>query len=281
MIPVARPCEGRSSRAAGRSSLRLWGRGRSRLGVWAAGLLTVVLGAGCAGLQPQASGDQKRAAEINAELGISYLRQNELGQAQRALERALQFDPNLPMTHLGLASLRQRQGVTDAAIGHYRKALALEPNNAYAQTNLGDLLCRQGETEAGLDLLERAIANPSYSAREVALLNAGLCHRRAGDTERAEARIREALRLDPEYPEALYEMAVLSFEAGRPLQTRAFLSRLRALGISSAGSLFLCHQAEMTLSNHSEAEACARQLQHEFSDSEEAAELQRRERIRG
>ena len=264
------------------------GHGKRHLrGTFRAAVLVLVwlslaaLVAGCAGLQPQASPDQRRAAEVNAELGISYLRQNDLRQAQRALERAIQFDPRLAMAHLGMASLRERQGSIDDAVEHYRKALALEPDNPYVQTNLGDLLCRQGQMAEGQALLDRAIRNPSYTARHVALLSAGLCDQNLGNTERAERRMREALQVEPRYPDALYEMARLTYEDGRPFQTRAFLSRLDALGVVVPESLLLCYKAEMQLGNRQDASRCAERLMRDFPDSAEAAELLRLEQARG
>jgi type IV pilus assembly protein PilF len=246
------------------------------LSLMVAGLL-----GGCAGLQSQTSPDQRRAAEVNAELGISYLRQNDLAQAQRALDRALQFDPRLAMAHLGMASLRERQGSTDSAVKHYREALALEPDNPYVQTNLGDLLCRQEQFQEGQALLAKAMANTSYSAREVAFLSAGICDLRMGNVARAEERMREALRVDPQYHEALYEMALLTYADGRAFQTRAFLSRLSALGVVTPQSLLLCYRSEMQLGNRGDAESCAERLRRDFADSKEAAELVRLERTHG
>jgi len=246
------------------------------LWLFVAGLL-----AGCAGIQPQATADQRRAAEVNAELGISYLRQNDLAQAQRALERAIQFNPRLAMAHLGMASLRERQGSIDSAIEHYQTALSLEPNNPYVQTNLGDLLCRQGKMAEGQALLAKAIANPSYTARHVALLSAGLCDLNLGETERAERRMREALQIQPQYPDALFEMARLTYADGRPFQTRAFLSRLDALGVVAPESLLLCFKAETQLGNRLDAHRCAERLKRDFPESEEAAEIRRLEQASG
>ncbi len=251
------------------------------LQVLAGVLLAAIFLNGCASAKPQASVDQRRAAEVNAELGISYLRRNELTQAQRALDRALQFDPKLAMAHLGMASLRERQGAPDAAMEHYRRALALDSGNAYVQTNLGDLLCRQGQFDQGQALLAKAIANRSYSAREVALVAAGACDARMGRVDRAEARLREALAVDPEYPQALYEMALLTYADGRPLQTRAFLSRLAGLGVVTPQSLLLCYRAELQLGNREDAQHCASRLQRRFPESEEAAELHRQGDSRG
>jgi len=253
-------------------------RRASRTAAW---LLAAALVAGCAGLQPQASSDQRRAAEVNAELGINYLQQNDLAQAQRALERALQFDPNLAMAHLGMGLLRESQGSEELAVTHYRRALTLEPGNLYVQTNLGDLLCRRGDAPEGQALLAQAIASPSFSARDVALLNSGRCYARTGDRVRAEERMREVLRINPQFAAALYEMAALTFADGRPLQTRAFLSRLTALGAATPASLLLCYKAEMQMGNRTDAQACAERLKREFGDSQEVAELLRMEQSGG
>lgn len=244
-------------------------------------LVAAVLLAGCAGLQPGASPDQRRAAEVNSELGISYLRQGDLRQAEHALERAVQFDPQFAMAHLGMASLRERQGLIDDALKHYREALTLDPRDPYVQTNLGDLLCRQGEVTEGRGLLEKAAANPSYPARHVAMVGAGVCALEAGETERAERRMREALEINPRYPDALFELAHLTYADDRPLQTRAFLSRLNALGVVTPESLLLCYRAEMQLGNRDDAQRCAQRLMRDFADSEAAAELLRLERASG
>jgi type IV pilus assembly protein PilF len=256
------------------------GRGRL-LRVRLSGLTLVLVLAGCTGMQPKPSTDQRRAAEVNAELGINYLQSNELVQAQRALDRALQFDPNVALAHLGMASLRERQGSEDLALKHYREAMRLEPHNPYVQTNLGALLCRRGDTRDGQALLGRAVANRSFEMRQLALFNSGMCHLAAGETTQAEARIREALQEDPTYAEALFQMAVLSFEQGRPFQTRAFLSRLEGLGLASPRSLQLCYESEMLLGNPADAQRCADRLLREFGESDEAAELRRRGHIGG
>ncbi len=243
--------------------------------------LVLLVLAGCTGVQPKSSTDQRRAAEVNAELGINYLQNNELVQAQRALDRALQFDPNVALAHLGMASLRERQGSEELALKHYREALRLEPDNAYAQTNLGDILCRQGEIRDGQALLGKAIANRSFPMRPLALFNSGMCHLRAGETAQAETRIREALRENPNDAEALFQMAILTFEQERPFQTRAFLSRLEGLGVATPRSLQLCYESETLLGNPVDAQRCAERLMREFGESDEAAELRRRGHIGG
>jgi type IV pilus assembly protein PilF len=108
-----------------------------------------------------------------------------------------------------------------------------------------------------------------------------MCHLRAGETAQAETRIREALREDPNYAEALFQMAILTFEQGRPFQTRAFLSRLEGLGVATPRSLQLCYESETLLGNSVDAQHCAERLMREFGESDEAAELRRRGYIGG
>lgn len=232
---------------------------------------------GCATVGPQPTLDQRRAAEVNAELGINYLQRGNLAQAERALDRALEFDSGLALAHLGLASLREIQGFEDIAITHYRKALRLAPADPYVQTNLGHLLCSRGEYGEGQALLQRAIGNLSYSSREVALLNSGLCYLRQGDMARAEERMRMALQVSPANPQVLYELAHLTLLDGRPLQTRAFLSRLWSQGIRTPGTLMLCYRSEMLLGSQVDARHCADELKRDFGGSAEAAELLRME----
>jgi len=247
---------------------------------FAVGLAALAL-MGCATQQSLASAEQRRAAEVNAELGINYLQQGDLMQAERALGRAQQFDGNLAVVQLGLAALRERQGLLDEALGHYRRALRIEPANAYVQTNLGDMECRRGNLDEGMRLLEKASRNPSYQARQVALTSLAYCYSASGDMARTEDLLRQALRIDPQYPEALWELAWLNFQAGRPFQTRAFLSRLKGLGAVTPAALLLCYRAEMQLNNPQDAEHCAQQLHRNFGETEEAAELTRLERFSG
>jgi type IV pilus assembly protein PilF len=237
--------------------------------------------AGCAGLPATPTADQRRAAEVNAELGISYLRQGDLVEAQRALERSLQFDSRLAVAQLGMGSLRDQQGLPELAIEHYRSALELQPGDPYAQTNLGDLLCRQGQFDEGRRLLARAAANVLYPARPVALLNAGRCELRAGNAETAEIRFRELLRLVPDSADALVALAGLSLDGGQPLQARAFLSRLDALGRMGPDSLLLCYRSEKLLGDAAAAMRCANRLRRDFGDSAEAATLRRMEQSNG
>ena len=68
---------------------------------------------------------------ILVELGQVYLKQNQLGQAEETLERALELSGQMEMRneqsrcHLSLSELYEQQGMFQKALGHYKKFQAL------------------------------------------------------------------------------------------------------------------------------------------------------------
>ncbi|MBS3799733.1 MAG: type IV pilus biogenesis/stability protein PilW [Thioalkalivibrio sp.] len=239
----------------------------------------VVLLGGCAATTDRpASGDRAEAAEINAKLGVGYLREGEFEQAERNLERALEFDSGLPLANIGMAAVYERKGSTERAEEHYRVALRRDPDNPYAQTNLATLLCGQGRYEEARMLFSRAIGNPDYDRREIAHTNAGNCHANEGNAERAERHLRQALEIDSSYAPALLAMARLTYAEGRPMQTRAFLQRLESQGVVNAETLLLCYRAERALGNRRAANDCAERLNRNHPESSEINELRSLER---
>ncbi|WP_019626817.1 type IV pilus biogenesis/stability protein PilW [Thioalkalivibrio sp. ALJT] len=240
--------------------------------------LALLVGGCTATAERPVTGERAEAAEVYAELGLGYLREGEFEQAERNLDRALDYAPEDALANIGMAAVMERKGDTAAAEGHYRRALQSDPDNPFAQTNLGALLCGRGDFEEAQTLFARALDNPDYERRDIAYMNSGVCHFDAGDRDEAERQLRRALELNPQYPRALLEMARLTYEDGRPMQTRAFLQRLDGQGVQNAETLLLCYQAEMDLGNRRSASACADQLNRQFPDSPELDELRRLER---
>lgn len=251
-----------------------------RAGLRLAGVLAVaLLVGGCAATADRpVSGEREEAAEVHAELGVGYLREGEFEQAERNLRRALDYDPGFALANIGMAAVMERKGETEQAEEHYRRALRRDPGNPFAQTNLGALLCARGDFGEAQALFAKAIDNPDYNRRDIAHMNSGVCHGDAGDIEAAERQLRRALELNPQYPRALLELARLTYQDDRPMQTRAFLQRLDSQGIENAETLLLCYQAETALGNRRAANACAERLNRQYPDSAENNELRQMER---
>jgi type IV pilus assembly protein PilF len=253
-----------------------------------AALAALVLGCTTAETRQQEKRDRE-AAQFNVQLGISYMRQNSLEQADEKLAKALEQDPDLPAAHNAYAVLQERLGEFDRAERHYRRAIELDPKDSEARSNFGAFLCRLGRPDEAQRQFEAAWSNPLYSRPEAVFTTAGICAVGTGDEARAEEYLRRALDRNPDYLPALYEMAGLTFREERYLQTRAYVQRYDAalaeaarrnpqLPKANAQMLWLCVQAERQLGNASAAQSCAQRLKNQFPESRQTTQLLELER---
>ena len=102
-------------------------------------------------------------------------------------------------------------GENDAAERDYRAAIALSPGYAAAYHNLANLERRRGAHENAVTSYTAALEHMQGRDRRLSLYGRALAHERLGDLERAEADLRQALAVDPEFDLAATKLA--SFEA--------------------------------------------------------------------
>ena len=232
---------------------------------------------GCASTGGQQS-EISRAAKLNVQLGLDYLRQERLQLAETKLQRALAASPDSSQVQWAYALLQDRLGRGEAAERHFRRAISLSPDDAYARNNYGSFLCRQGRVKQGLAAFDKAASNPLYSEPESAWTNAGICLvRSSNDAEtikEAESYFRKALEANPRYVRALYQMAVLTSGQQRYLASRGYRQRLsEALQRDDPKVLWLCVVTERALNDHAEAQHCAARLKADFPTSRETTRL--------
>ena len=213
------------------------------------------------------------AARINVRLGIEYMRNGNLAVAQDKIDKALEQNPRDAGVQMGAGILYEQLRENEKAGEHYRRALRLEPDNPQIQNALGAFLCRNGEPEKGEEMFLTAAVNPLYRTPEVAYTNAGVCARRGGNLERAEEHLRRAVTAGVQYPEAMLQMAGVSYERGNYLQARAFLQRYLSVASGGADVLMLGYQVEKALGDQVAADDYARRVQTRFPDSPEARVL--------
>lgn len=240
-----------------------------------AALVTVAALAGCvsSGGDPLlGKADMHQAARINTQLGIGYLREGQLARAQDKLKRAIDQDPDYGEAHQGLALVYLQRGDRDSAEKEYRKALSLDRDNPELQNNFGVFLCEGGKADEGQRYLLQAAQNRDYGTPEAAFTNAGVCAARANQLQAAEADFREALRVSPDFPDALFQMARIAFRRQDWLRARAFIQRYERVGKPTPQSLLLASQVERQLGNASGARDRASKLIQMFPSSDEASQ---------
>ena len=215
------------------------------------------------------------AAVANLNLGAAYLREGRLTLALERLDRALAHDPRLAEAHSAIATVYDRLGDIDGARDHHRRAIRLAPDDPAAANSYGVFLCRHERWSDAEPMFLRAAGSPRYRTPEVALTNAGICARGAGDGATAERYLRDALARNPAYPDGLFNMAELAFANNELDEARGFLGRHFDAAPDSPQAAWLCFRVETGLGNSGNALRCASMLREQFPESVEWAQLER------
>lgn len=231
-----------------------------------------------AGAQDQPT-DREKAAAVNAELAITYMKQNNLRAAREKADKALEQNPRSPEVQMAAGFVYDRLGEDRKAGGHFEQAVKLGgKDNPDVLNNAAVFQCRKGSKRRGEELFLQAAASPLYRMPEVAFANAGHCARADGRPKDAERYFREALARRPNMPDPLLAMADLQHEFGNDLQARAFVQRYHESAPATAQSVWLGYRVERGAGDAVAAEEYARRLRMEFPTSAEAAELFDQER---
>ena len=99
------------------------------------------------------------------------------------------------------------QGRVDDTIAHYRQLTRDDPERAAYQNELGYVLLRAGRAPEALEPLQQAAALDATVAQTHNSL--GVVHAQAGRFDAAVAAFGEAIALQPDYPEAQFNLAQL------------------------------------------------------------------------
>jgi type IV pilus assembly protein PilF len=248
--------------------------------VWLAAAMSLT---GCMSTQekPLSKPEPERAAEINLEIGIDYLRKGNLQQAKDKIDRALEQNPRNSKAHTTAGMLYEQLGQSDKAEMHFAKGLVLDPENPEIKNNYAAYLCQKGKYERGEKLALEAASDPLYRTPEIAYLNAAFCARDAGDVKRAETSLRKAVALRPKFSEGLFQLADLAYKRTDYLAARGFLQRYLEVGRTNAASLWLGVRIERGLGNDAAAQNYAERLKMEYPRAAQTKELLEIERNPG
>lgn len=239
-------------------------------------LLGLLLLGGCSSSQPvdpDAKTDARKAAESNTQLGLEYMNRGQLEVALGKLKKAVRDDPGYAPGHTVLAVLYERLGETQLAGKYYKKAFDADPTSGDVNNNYAVYLCKAGKQQEAIEHFLKALDDPFYSTPAVALTNAGSCAMNSDMLADADTYIRNALKYDPKFPDALLSMANLKYRQDSNLGARAFLQRYEAVAPQSSESLFLGYEIETALRDDKTARQYLALLNGKFPESKEAREV--------
>ncbi len=256
-------------------------RGGARF-TWAVVAAACLVSAGCATTEDSAVGavgapapdtSARTRARVHTDLAASYFELGNMAVALEEIREALRADPGYGPAN-NVAGLVYAQLKEDRlAEESFQAALQINPSDADAHNNYGRFLCDRKQEREAIRHFLAAVRNPLYAAPERSWVNAGMCARRAGDVPAAEGYFQQALKLRPGQPQALYQMADLSYLRRDYVQAKAYLNRLTQVTTATAEVLWLGVRVERRLGDRASEASYALQLRNRYPNSREAQAL--------
>lgn len=279
--PASVPFAARAWRAAGRAAIGLVCAGAL------SGCTTTLFGGGAGSASataaankasanapppqvPDQKPDPKEAARLRVELASLYLSRGSIGPALDEAGSAAKLDPDNAQAFnlLGLINMQLKEDVQ--ATQHFERALGMAPADPDINNNYGWFLCDRGRHAESIKFFVTAVRSPLYANVDRSLVNAGVCSRRGGNEAEAWRFFEQALGVRANQPVALFNLAELSFAAGRVPEARAFLNRYMQAAAPTAEVLWLGVRIERALGDRQSEAIHAQQLRRLFPDTPEA-----------
>ncbi|MGH8414521.1 MAG: type IV pilus biogenesis/stability protein PilW [Gammaproteobacteria bacterium] len=216
----------------------------------------------------------KQASQYNVQLGVAYMRQGNRDLAMQKLQLALKQDPDNADAYMDIGLLYNSTGDVERADDNFREALRKAPNNPQIQNNYAVFLCQHDKPQQSEKYFLEAAQNPLYPTPEAAYTNAGVCANKIPDKTAAAQYFRRALDINPNFPDALYQMARLSYDQKRYQDARVYIERFNSVSTQQYPEVLLLGvRTEAALGNRQSAAAYAKKLRTLFPNSPETQQL--------
>jgi Tfp pilus assembly protein PilF len=158
--------------------------------------------------------NRREHAEFYLDQAFRHQMQRDLEKASELYRKSIEIHP-LPEAHTFLGWTYSYLGRMQDAIEECRKAIALDPAYGNPYNDIGAYLIELGRLDEAIPWLRQAIDAKRYDPRHYPHFNLSRIYVQKGDLREAIRELEEAVRLCPNYPAALQELARLRDEASR------------------------------------------------------------------
>lgn len=215
----------------------------------------------------------RERARVHTELAAAYYERGNMGVALEELRIALSADSNyasayniLGLVHMDLKEYPQAQQ-------SFLRGLQITPNDPDINHNYAWFLCQSDREEQSLQFFLAAIKNPLYPTPQKSYALAGACALRIHHDGDARNYFERALRLDPNLPLALVNLAKIKYRAGELTEARRLVRRFNEVVEPTAESLWLAVRVERRLGDRTAESRQAAELRRRFPGSKEYDDL--------
>lgn len=194
--------------------------------------------AGRAQPQPQRLADKagrpklSAAAKAAAEAGLAAFAENDLEGAQRNFATLLQLAPNNLTGLVNLGSVKYRLGLPEEAEQLLQRAVHLNPDAGLAWLTLGMVYNDENKLEAALAALSQAVLLEPKNSRAHNAFADTLW--RKGWFFGAEEELQKTLEIEPDFPDAHYNLALAYLRHTPPAVELARRHYQKALDLGGA-----------------------------------------------
>lgn len=154
-----------------------------------------------------------RMPELSAEISQRATKafgRSDWKEARKAYTELLNESPNNALLHINLASVEQRDRNLDLALGHLDKAIQIDSTLAQAWILQGLIHYENEDYNLAISSLARAIHEDPFDARARNYM--GVVIRKIGWSIGAEEEFRRAIKINPNYADAHFNLALAYLE---------------------------------------------------------------------
>jgi len=155
--------------------------------------------------------------------GLQLFQQGQFQGARESFQAALALKPDDPDLLYNIGQCYERQGANDQAEKSYVACLARAPDHVPCRFALASVQARTGRLADATRMTQDWLVSRPKQADPYAL--DGYLWHQAGDLPKAQARLQQALELEPQNIRALIELGLVYEAMNRPDRARALYER--------------------------------------------------------
>ncbi|MBY0345629.1 MAG: tetratricopeptide repeat protein [Neisseriaceae bacterium] len=214
----------------------------------------------------------RNLAEVQARLAFEYLKLNDLTNALNAAKKAEVADDRYNLGLLSMALIYAYGGENQKAEQYFKRALALDKKDGDVNTQYGWFLCQKlNQPENAIPYFDTAISNTFYNNGQITQFQKAQCYRKVGRNDEALNLLNRLAIQNPNQPEILREMVLVSIEQLQPNKAQSYYERYaKTINEVNPADLWLAIRLSKLTNDRQEAEQLSQELIRRFPKSQEA-----------